>query len=271
MLKNLKLSPAIIIGLLVLAGIVFFLSRCGGNQQVPVTGNGDLGRMFVASQVTEGDCPAGSAESFTSFDPIYVGFEESNIPQGTGVFARLIRDGQPVEDTREITADRDLRSTCVWFVFEPSGGSEGFEPGNYEAVMFVNGNEADRLEFEITGRGSAPAGGSSGVQLGRLYATTGVDDNGCPTDNAGHFFSDEQIYVSFEESQIPARTEMFARLLREGRPVEDTDPIRADRDIRSCVWFVFEPTGSGGLEPGNYEVQIFVNGDQADAVEFEVR
>ena len=38
MLKNLKLSPAIIIGLLVLAGIVFFLSRCGGNQQVPVTG-----------------------------------------------------------------------------------------------------------------------------------------------------------------------------------------------------------------------------------------
>ena len=122
----------------------------------------------------------------------------------------------------------------------------------------------------------SPAGAGPGRRViwrtvGRLYATTGVDDNGSPTDTAGHFFRDEQIYVSFEESQIPARTEMFARLLREGRPVEDTDPIRADRDIRSCVWFVFEPTGSGGLEPGNYEVQIFVNGDQADAVEFEVR
>ena len=98
-----------------------------------------------------------------------------------------------------------------------------------------------------------------------------MDDNGCPTDNAGHFFSDEQIYVSFLRKARSQQGRRCSRLLREGSPVEDTDPIRSDRDIRSCVWFVFEPTGSGGLEPGNYEVQIFVNGDQADAVEFEVR
>lgn len=271
-----------IIGLVVVVGLALLAFRgcASGTPGIPSTGNdgvseqeGQLGRAFAASQVSQDGCPVETTTRFESGDTIYVGFDESEIPRGTTIFARLSREGRAIEDAEEITADQDIRS-CVWFEFQPGLSSGGFDPGQYSAELFINGNAADRVDFTVI-QGSA--GGQfnddgSGVQLGRLSATTRVDRDGCPTDNVGAFRPDELIYIAYDQSFIPSGTEIFARLNYEGQALEDTDPILARQDMDTCFWFVFEPdTASAGFDPGMYETEIFVNGDLADQVQFEVR
>jgi hypothetical protein len=233
---------------------------------------GQLGRMYVASEVDREGCPITTDTRFESDEIIFVGLDESQVPAGSSLFVRLYREGRPVEDTQAIQADRDLR-TCVWFQFEPAG-STGFVPGSYEAELYVNGNPADSVTFQVTesrAGGLLPGTGSQNVQLGRVYTSSEIDQNGCPLDDVYEFYPDEPVYVSIDRSDIPRGTEMFARLYENGRTIEDTDVIYADRDMQTCVWFSFESGRGGGLQPGSYEVEIFVNGRAVEVVDFIVR
>lgn len=278
MLKNLR--PIIF----VLAVLALTTIACGfSSNQIPKTGanQGQLGQIFVASQVDQSGCPLDRASQFQSDEPVYVGVDRSDIPNGTTIFARLLQDGQALEDTKPVTANQDMNNTCVWFQFTPSRNSNGFQPGKYSAQIMVNGNLAAQTNFLVTaGQSSAGINNSnsnnnnanSQVQLGQPVTSTNVDSNGCPTNNVTEFSQDERIYVAYDRSVIPAGTEMFARLLYENNPVEDTQPIHAQRDMRSCVWFIFEASQNAqGLQPGAYQAQIFVNGQMADQIQFDVR
>lgn len=264
----------LVIGLIAIAALVLFGGGLGnlfggGGNQIPQTGGnqGQLGDMFVAESVDQGGCPVGETNRLAANQPIYVGVERSQIPSGTQMFARLYYEGEPVEDAPQITADQSMQ-TCVWFEFQPVG--QAFEPGNYSAEIFVNGNRADAVSFAVdNAQGGAPNSGAlAGVELGQAYTAVQVNNAGCPVETADQFFSDEQIFVGFEQSFIPAGTTMFARLLYQGEPVEDTDEIRSERDLESCAWFVFEPVN--GFTPGNYEVELYVNGEVVDRLPIQV-
>jgi hypothetical protein len=235
---------------------------------------GDLGRMYTASDVDREGCPLDTTTRFDSNETIFVGLDESRIPAGSELFVRLYYEGSPVEDTRAIRADQDMR-TCVWFQFEPTRAGV-FDPGTYEAELYVDGNPADSVQFQVSearagNSGLLPGTGSEGVELGRVYASSNVDRDGCPVDSVSEFYPDEPVYVSIERSYIPRGSELFARLYQDGRAVEDTAPIRADQNMETCVWFVFESGRGSGLQPGQYEAEIFVNGEALDYVEFVVR
>ena len=245
----------------------------GSDNPLPQGDQGQLGQMYAALNVDANGCPLDTSSQFYSDETIYIGVDESQIPQGTSMFVRLLHEGQPVEDAPEIQADRNMRS-CVWFEFQPDT-ARGFDPGSYEGELYVNRQLVDSIRFEVSDSASGSSGaipGSSGnnVQLGTLYTSTAVDSNGCPVDDTYEFYRDESVYVSTTESYIPAGTEIFARLIHEGQPVEDTSPIYADQDMQTCVWFVFEGD-QGGLQPGDYNAEIYVNGSFADSKDFSVR
>jgi hypothetical protein len=120
-----------------------------------------------------------------------------------------------------------------------------------------------------SGRDAVPQTGNQRVDLGRAYTSSEVDQAGCPLDDVVEFYPDEPVYVSIDRSFIPRGTEMFARLYYEGQVLEDTDAIVADRDLDTCVWFVFEGS-RGGLQPGDYEADIYVNGQVVETLEFDV-
>jgi hypothetical protein len=116
------------------------------NAGQPAT-NPSLGDVVVASSVDREGCPANSTTTFNSGDTIYVGVTNSDIPEGTDMFARLFYEGEPLEDTDLITADADY--SCVAFAFEATNGAEVMESGSYEAQLFVNGNPGDSVSFEV--------------------------------------------------------------------------------------------------------------------------
>jgi len=107
----------------------------------------DLGEIVTSTTIDRDGCATNEENSFEASEPIYVVAEDSEVSEGTRLFVRLYHEGEVVEDAPEIQADQDYDSTCINFVFEPTGAD--FEPGEYEAEFVINGNLADRVTFEV--------------------------------------------------------------------------------------------------------------------------
>jgi len=118
-------------------------------QQNPVTNNANvqLGAPVSASAIDSNGCPTDSTSTFSGNENIYVVAPNSNVPQGTTIYARLSRDNSPIEDAQQITANQDYSGSCINFVFSPTGAN--FTPGTYEAQFFVNGNAASSVTFNV--------------------------------------------------------------------------------------------------------------------------
>jgi hypothetical protein len=121
----------------------------GINEGNDPQSSANLGRMLTARSLDANSCPVSETSRFSSSETVYVVLTESAVPSGTDMFVRLFRDGQPVEDSPLITADRDYNNTCIYFQFEASPGAEILPSGNYEAQLVVNGNPVQTIDFNV--------------------------------------------------------------------------------------------------------------------------
>jgi len=174
--NNSQMRTAAIVTIVVIIGLLLlgrFITGMSGNTTNPTTdttynGNGttnnnslnpantnntttlnNLGPVVAAQAIDRDNCAVDATTHFTTRDPVYVVLADSQLPQGTTMFARLYKDGVAIEDTKELTADQDYNNTCVNFVFRPSQSAQVWQPGNYEAEFFVNGNSYRSTTFDI--------------------------------------------------------------------------------------------------------------------------
>lgn len=108
-----------------------------------------VGRLVSSSGLDSDGCPVDSVSSFNRSDSVYIVAENSDVPAGTDVFARLSREGQPIEDSVLITADQDYENTCIYFEFEATSTAEVLDTGSYEAQLIVNGNPGPSVDFRV--------------------------------------------------------------------------------------------------------------------------
>jgi hypothetical protein len=109
------------------------------------------------------------------------------------------------------------------------------------------------------------------VDLGALVVTNAVDRDGCPTDDVSVLENVDSFYVVAPNSAVDAGTDVFARLYQDNTAIEDVPIITADQDYtNTCINFIFEKTDGTAFEPGDYEVEFWVNGNAADSVTFRV-
>lgn len=149
-----QLNGRTILIILVVIGIIFVISRLSNQGSAPVdptlppaveeTGM-DMGRIFMTDEVDRDGCPTENVSTFSPTDSIFIAAEESEIPSGTAIFGRLYYNNRAIEDTDEIVADSDM-TACFNFVFE---NNEGFETGDYEAEIIVNGNPVGSASFTV--------------------------------------------------------------------------------------------------------------------------
>jgi hypothetical protein len=143
--------------LLYLAMAAIFVLGCGlfnsaatereeANEEI--AGGTVFGRVVTAEGIGEQNAPVGVTDQFaTSEDFIYVIAEAEQIEEGTTMFARWFRDGEPFEDSTEITADRDYSDTYVEFHLENLEAE--MDSGDYSVQLFVNGNPVEEVEFSV--------------------------------------------------------------------------------------------------------------------------
>ena len=143
------------IGLLLLSAMVIMgcglfnnaaTERVEENQEL--TSGAVLGQVVTAEGIGAGNAPVEVTDTFNSSqDFIYVVAEAERIDQGTSMFARWMREGEPFEDSTEVVADRDYQNTYVEFHLENLQAS--MEPGDYSVQLFVNGNPVEQVDFTV--------------------------------------------------------------------------------------------------------------------------
>jgi hypothetical protein len=140
----------LLIASLVLAGCGLFggAERERQEENVPITEGVELGRVVTAEGIGEGNAPVEVTDRFSaSQDFIYVVAEADYIEEGTTLFARWYRDGEPFEDSSEITANQDYSDTYIEFHLENL--EDEMETGDYSVQLFVNGNPVESVEFTV--------------------------------------------------------------------------------------------------------------------------
>lgn len=147
-------------------------------------------------------------------------------------------------------------------------------------AIFVIGSQLLNRGNDNTQTPLAPNNGSDtaidqgeNIEVGQLVSSSGIDREGCPVDTVSTFSRSDEIFVVATNSDIPAGTDVFARLFRENQPVEDSVVITADQDYENtCIYLAFEATsGAEVLDTGNYEAQLIVNGNPGPSVNFQVQ
>ena len=137
--------------------VIVFMLGCGlfGNaarerqqENEEISGGTRLGEVVMAEGIGSRNSPVGVTDTFNaSQDFIYVVAEADHIEAGTSMFARWSREGEPFEDSTEITADRDYDNTYVEFHLENL--VDEMEEGDYSVQIFVNGNPAKQVDFRV--------------------------------------------------------------------------------------------------------------------------
>ena len=107
-----------------------------------------LGSLVVSEEIDRDGCPTEDSSNLNNVESFYVVAPDSEFPSGTGIFARLYRDGEVIEDLPQITANQDYNSSCVSFLFETTNGND-FASGEYEVEFWVNGNSFNTVRFNI--------------------------------------------------------------------------------------------------------------------------
>lgn len=150
-----KRQPTLILTTLLL--VTLTLTGCGlfggaqrerQRENEAITRGLQLGRVVMAEGIGEQNAPVGETDTFSaSQDFIYVVAEADAIEAGTTMFARWSRDGEPFEDSSELTADRDYSDTYIEFHLQNL--ENRMEPGDYSVQLFANGNPVETVDFRV--------------------------------------------------------------------------------------------------------------------------
>ena len=150
-MTKLKMGAILLVTLLFMTSCSLIDTSIGDLQQdgdQDITRGAEFREVVMAEGIGSGNRPIDVTDVFdSSQDYIYVVLEADYIEAGTTMFARWYREGQPFEDSSQLTADRDYQDTYVEFHLENLGGR--MQEGSYSVEIFVNGNPVVEQEFEV--------------------------------------------------------------------------------------------------------------------------
>ena len=108
-----------------------------------------LGSAVMSRSIGDKNRPTAVTSSFDTWDEVlYCVVHADRIEEGARLYARWSYEGEPFEDTPEITADREYTDTYVEFHIAPSDFG-ALEVGDYTCKIYVNGNPVETVDFEI--------------------------------------------------------------------------------------------------------------------------
>jgi len=112
---------------------------------------------------------------------------------------------------------------------------------------------------------------TEGVEFGDVVMAEGIGRNNEPIEVTDTFNdSQDVIYVVAEADYIEEGTTMFARWFRDDEPIEDSSELTADQDYRDTYIEFHLENLQDRMEAGDYSVQIFVNGNPVETVDFRI-
>lgn len=110
------------------------------------------------------------------------------------------------------------------------------------------------------------------VQFSDVVTAEAIGERNAPINETDSFsIEQDRIYVVAQAEQLDPGTTIFARWSRDGQAFEDSPELTANQAYQDTyVEFHLEPV-NGNFDPGQYSVQLFVNGNPSEQTSFTVR
>jgi hypothetical protein len=113
---------------------------------------------------------------------------------------------------------------------------------------------------------------TQGSDLGEIVLAEGIGADNSPVEVTDTFSASQDfIYLVAEANYLEAGTTMFARWSYEGDAFEDSTAVTADRDYENTYVEFHLENLTDSMEEGDYSVQLFVNGNPVETVDFTVQ
>lgn len=127
-----------------LAVPLFAFTACNRTVDNSVT----FGKVVTASEVDSTNAPTALATTFSPQQKtVYVVAEAKSVAPGTRLGANWMREGNVVQVSNEVVADKGYHDTNIEFHMNP--GADGWVPGNYKVQLIVNGKPGPDTSFTI--------------------------------------------------------------------------------------------------------------------------
>ncbi len=110
------------------------------------------------------------------------------------------------------------------------------------------------------------------VKFSDVVTAEAIGERNAPVNKTDSFTTEQdRIYVVAQAEELDPGTTIFARWSRDGQAFEDSPELTANQAYQDTyVEFHLEPV-SGSFDPGQYSVQLFVNGNPSEQASFTVR
>ncbi len=113
---------------------------------------------------------------------------------------------------------------------------------------------------------------NSSVTFGKLVIAANVDANNAPTALADTFSpSQKTIFVVAEAQQVSPGTRIAASWTRDGTPVEVSNEVVATQGYHNTNIEFHLNSGTDGFAPGNYKVELIINGTPGPSARYTVK
>jgi hypothetical protein len=112
------------------------------------------------------------------------------------------------------------------------------------------------------------------AEVGSLVTAAEIDPTtNSPVDLRSVFTADDDvIYVVAEVRWVEEGVTFFARWTHEGEPLADSEPVTAEQRYENVyLEFHLRPVDGSRLEPGEYAVQVHVNGVPGPETNFSIQ
>lgn len=112
----------------------------------------------------------------------------------------------------------------------------------------------------------------SSITFGKLVTAANVDANNDPTALSDTFSPNQKtIFVVADAQQIAPGTRIAASWTRDGTPVEVSNEVVASQGYHNTNIEFHLNSGSNGFAPGNYKVELIINGVPGPSARYTVK
>jgi hypothetical protein len=257
--------------LMVLTAVLALLSGCNFFAPEPAQQTLAAQHGLLGTEAAQG---AETATAATDRLAATVEFAQTAVrqveAQSTRIVATMFALGTPFVDARAITPPAPAEvQAAIDFTPAPVLVATPVISGAGSALGNVPLQQPPALTA-ITPEESEPEAPASGPRLSDLAMSTAVGANDCPTTTATTFPNTVSgLYVTAVANDISPNTTLVSRWRRDGVEVIFYEWTPGFAIAQGCIWF-YMPAADVDFGPGNWSVELSINGAAAGTVAFTV-
>jgi hypothetical protein len=203
-------------------------------------------------------------------DKFYLVAEIKNVPpEGSAVkvvWTSLHVEGDTADNYEINTYEGSLENGTFWASL--TNNSDTWPVGQYRVDLYLAGEFVQSVDFEVSAEGASPVSGAAASLEGLYIARDSDGEHGTNV-----FLPEETFYLVGELVNSPQAGQVEAIWIAEDAPDFDPGEVISEEEIFDFdegLWSISLAPESGGWAPGQYKVDIHLNGSYVETRYFLV-